>query len=373
MHYSYHLKLNNMKKYKLLKTLFVSAPLLVTPLIAASCDTKANPGPIPTDYEVKVAIFNFAKEHGINKDDMDTNSIHFQRQDEKGLPNNINFSFKMWNNVPDSYFLNIYNGTLVYHGNPIKFTLQNWNQRTIPGYYQSSLENSSTIYGSSNDYILCLASGYFDTFCVGIENKDNIKLLFQESTLNPNKAKNFKLSDFTVINKNAYRGILPRYFAAFHVVNQKVVWTNLTTNKNILHTSSNDALSNVAFSNQANNKYTLFINNTVLRQLNEIYLQDKNFQKNPYLQPTYLKPHYTTKIDKQTGLPSQLGFQIASSPAYTNGNASLDDVVTCLLNLLKNDYSKLTEMLNKNYTAYYLTFNKISDVWTFGSYSQFNN
>ena len=69
----------------------------------------------------------------------------------------------------------------------------------------------------------------------------------------------------------------------------------------------------------------------------------------------------------------QLGFQIASSPEYSTGNASLDDVVKCLLNLLKNDYSKLTEMLNKNYTAYYLTFNKTSSAWAFGSYSQFNN
>ena len=361
-----------MKKYKLLKTLFVSTPLLVTPLMAASCDTKANPGPIPTYQQIKGAIIDFAKEHGINKDDMDPNSIHLQAQDEKGLPNNINFSFKMWNNVPDSYFLNIYNGTLVYHGNPIKFTLTKWNKEGAPGYYESSLHNPSTIYGSSNDYTLCLAHPFFDKFCAGIQNKENIKLLFQESFLNPAKATTFKLSDFAAINGD-YRGISPGYFAAFHVVNQKVVWTNLTTNDHFLHTSSNDALSNVAFLNQANNKYTLFINNTVLRQLNEIYLQDKNFQKNSYLQPKYLKQHYAA----QTGAPAvatqKIGFQIASSPAYTNGNASLGDVVTCLLNLLKNDYSKLTEMLNKNYTAYYLTFNKASDVWTFGSYSQFNN
>ena len=363
-----------MKKYKLLKTLFVSTPLLVTPLIAASCDTQKS-NTVATDQQIKDAIFNFAAKHDINKKTIDLNSVNYQAAPEKNYLEAIIFTFKMRSNIPGSYFLNTYSGTIIYHTDSTKFTLHNnkLNKRGIPGYYESSLHNPSTIYGSSNDYILCLASGYFDTFCVGIENKDNIKLLFQESDLNPDKTKNFKLSDFTVINKNAYRGILPRYFAAFHVVNQKVVWTNLTTNKNILHTSSNDALSNVAFLNQANNKYTLFINNTVLRQLNEIYLQDKNFQKNPYLQPTYLKPHYTTKIDKQTGLPSQLGFQIASSPAYTNGNASLDDVVTCLLNLLKNDYSKLTEMLNKNYTAYYLTFNKISDVWTFGSYSQFNN
>ena len=361
-----------MKKYKLLKTLFVSTPLLVTPLIAASCDTN-NPGPIPTYQQIKDAIIDFAKEHGINKDEMDTNSIHFQGQDEKGLPNNINFSFKMWNNVPDSYFLNIYNGTMVYHGNPIKFTLSKWNKGSTPGYYQSSLEYPSTIYGSSNDYTLCLDSTFLHPFTSGIQNKYNITKLFQVSSLNPDKTKNFKLSDFTVIYKNNYRDITQGYFAAFHVVNQQVVWTNLTTDKHFLHTSSNGALSNVAFLNQANNKYTLFINNTVLRQLNEIYLQDKKFQKNPYLQPTYLKQHYAA----QTGAPAvatqKIGFQIASSPAYTNGNASLDDVVTCLLNLLKNDYDKLTEMLNKNYTAYYLTFNKTSDVWTFGTYSQFNN
>ena len=362
-----------MKKYKLLKTLFVSTPLLVTPLIAASCDTKPNPGPIPTYQQIKDVIIDFAKEHGINKDEMDTNSIHFQGQDEKGLPNNINFSFKMWNNVPDSYFLNIYNGTMVYHGNPIKFTLSKWNKGSTPGYYESSLHNPSTIYGSSNDYTLCLSSSEYILFLAGIADKKNIKLLFQSSALNPDKAKNFNLSDFEAIYKNVYRTITPGYFAAFHVVNQKVVWTNLTTNKNILHTSSNDALSNVAFLNQANNKYTLFINNTVLRQLNEIYLQDKNFQKNSYLQPKYLKQHYAAQTGEPAIATQKIGFQIASSPAYTNGNASLDDVVACLLNLLKNDYGKLTEMLNKNYTAYYLTFNKASDVWTFGSYSQFNN
>ena len=319
---------------------------------------------------MKVAIFNFAKEHGINKDDMDTNSIHFQRQDEKGLPNNINFSFKMWNNIPDSYFLNIYSGTMVYHGNPIKFTLSKWNKGSTPGYYESSLENSSTIYGSSNDYTLCLASGFYLNFVAGIQKKENIKLLFQASALNPDKAQNFKLSDFAPIN-GAYRAIIPGYFAAFHVVNQQVVWTNLTTNKNILHTSSNDALSNVAFLNQANNKYTLFINNTVLRQLNEIYLQDKNFQKNSYLQPKYLKQHYAAQTGQPAVATQKIGFQIATSPAYTNGNASLDDVVTCLLNLLKNNYSKLTEMLNKNYTAYNLIFNKTGGVWTFGNYSEF--
>ena len=281
----------------------------------------------------------------------------------------------MRSNIPGSYFLNTYSGTMIYHTDSTKFTLQNnkLSKRGIPGYYESSLHNPSTIYGSSNDYILCLAYPFYLPFIGGIQNKHNIKLLFQESDLNPDKTENFKLSDFTVINKNAYSNISPGYFAAFHVVNQQVVWTNLTTNKNILHTSDNNDLSNVAFLNQANNKYTLFINNTVLRQLNEIYLRNNKFKTNPYLQPIYLKPHYTTKIDKQTGLPSQLGFQIASSPAYNNGNASLDDVVTCLLNLLKNDYDKLTEMLNKNYTAYYLTFNKTSDVWTFGTYSQFNN
>ena len=365
-----------MKKYKLLKTLFVSTPFLVTPLVAACGDTNnliLIPDPNATDSQIKAAIINFAKVHAIDKNDININSINFQASSQKNNLETINFSFKMKSNIPDSYYVNAHSGTMIYHKDSVKFDFKTWKpQSSIPGYYQSDLVYPCTIYGNSNDYILCLSSYYFGVFLAGLKNKDDIKSLFSNSFINPNKAKDFQLSDFTAINKNNYPRITIGKFVAFHVVNQKVAWTNLPTAANSLNTSDNNDLSNVAFLNQANNKYTLFINNTVLRQLNEIYSKGKDFKTNPYLQPTYLRQHYTTQTGSD-GAVIQLGFQIATSPSYTNGNASLADVVTCLLNLLKNDYAKLTEMLKKNYNAYYLTFNKTSDVWVFSSYSEFSN
>ena len=111
-----------MKKYKLLKTLFISTPLLVTPLIAASCDTKKS-NTVATDQQIKDAIFNFAKEHGINKNDIDSNSMSYLAAPEKNYLEAIIFSFKMKNNTADSYFLNTYGGIMIYHTDTKKFTL----------------------------------------------------------------------------------------------------------------------------------------------------------------------------------------------------------------------------------------------------------
>ena len=79
-----------MKKYKLLKTLFVSTPLLVTPLIAASCDTQKS-NTVATDQQIKDAILNFAAKHDINKKTIDLNSVNYQAAPEKKLFRSHNF------------------------------------------------------------------------------------------------------------------------------------------------------------------------------------------------------------------------------------------------------------------------------------------
>ena len=368
-----------MKKYKLIKSLLISAPLLITPLIANSCTVNANPA---SRQQILTAIEKFAKENKVDLNQINYSSIKYQANSVKNEQELITFNFAEKSNVKGMLLTNTYTGSMTYHTNKKEFSLNKWVNSKMPGAYSSSLQWAATIIGKggeSSDFILCLSSDNWGTFNnIYQDPNSTIAQLFDGVDLNKNKEQYFTKADFQSIENGQthYATVDSNHFAVFHVVNRKVVWTNLDSNQaaNSLELASDGALASLSLLNQTNDQYHLFLSKDVLKQLDEIYQLNKNFQTNKYLQVKYLEDHWSNKNNNETEDIEQVGIQIASAPdAFKNGNASIDDVVTCLLNLLKNDYSKLTEMLSKNYQAYNLIFNKTSGVWTFSSYSKFTN
>ena len=371
-----------MKRYKLFKTLIISFPALVTPLIANSCTVNANPA---SRQQILTAIEKFAKGNKVDLNQINYNSIKYQANSVKNEQELITFNFAEKSNVMGTLLTNTYNGSMTYHTNKKTFNLNEWIDNKMPGTYSSSIQWASTIIGKggpSSDFTLCLSSPNWETFKdVYQDPASTIARLFNSVDLNKNKEQYFYKADFqAIINGTThFAGLDTNNFAVFHVVNRKIVWTNLNSNQaanslELTNNGENSTLASLALLNQTNDQYHLFLSNDILKQLDEIYQLNNNFQTNQYLQVKYLKDHWSNKNNKKTNDIEQVGIQIASAPdAFKNGNASMDGVVTCLLNLLKNNYSKLTEMLSKNYQAYNLIFNKTNDVWTFSSYSQFTN
>ena len=374
-----------MKKYKLIKSLLISAPLLITPLIANSCTVNANPA---SRQQILTAIEKFAKENKVDLNQINYSSIKYQANSVKNEQELITFNFAEKSNVKGMLLTNTYTGSMTYHTNKKEFSLNKWVNSKMPGTYGSSLQWAATIIGDGSgpsskekkvNFTLCLSSNFWNVFEFNYQNpKTTINQLFAAVGLSQEKVQYFKKNDFQSIEDGAshYATVDGGNFAVFQVINDKVVWTNLDSNQaaNALELADNGSLASLALLNQTNKQYHLFLSNDVLKQLDEIYQLNNNFKTNQYLQFKYLIDHWSNKSSTENKGNDQVGIQIASAPdAFKNGNASIDDVVTCLLNLLKNDYSKLTEMLSKNYQAYNLIFNKTSGVWTFSSYSKFTN
>ena len=366
-----------MKKYKLIKTLLITTPIVVTPLIANSCNANTKAA---TNSQIKNAIFTFARNHGINKNNIATKSIKYQASSVKDEKELITFSFNENKNISSSYLTNQYNGSMTYDTNKQKFSLNKWNDRKIPGKLDFNSEYPSTIFSNKknvadyhNNFTLAINGSDVKTIDVAFEFNYTVKELFNALGLDLNKVQNYQLNDFKDIYNHNYGFSSSDVSIVFHIVNQKVVWTNINNSAEDALPTPDGNINSMALLNQTNDKYNLLLNASILKQLDEIYQLNNNFNTNQYLQQAYLKDHWAVKknsLDEVT----QWGIEIASAPdAFKSGNASIDDVVVCLLNLLKNDYSKLTEMLSKNYQAYNLIFNKTNDVWTFDSYSQFTN
>ena len=215
-----------------------------------------------------------------------------------------------------------------------------------PSKFSPSLNTASSITGKggpSSDFTLCLSSPNWETFKdVYQDPTSTIARLFNSVDLNKNKEQYFTKADFQAIINGAthFAGLDTNNFAVFHVVNRKVVWTNLDSNKaaNALKLSNNGESSTLtaSFINENNNTNVLINQN--------IYLKIENVFVYAYENWKYLKLHVPEISWQQYAV--DYSFKQSSINTY---NLNTTALVTVMTNLASNfSFNIDTSHLNQN-------------------------
>ena len=359
-----------MKKIKLLKILSL-APVLITPLVAASCGNSTVP-PKPqraTDDQITKAIYQVAYSHEIGKSEINEQSLNYQGSTLNNGQETIAFSFSGKKNIDNEYLIDGYKGSLLYGATKKTFSLKTWNESTVPGFFNSSTNLPSLLIGTGEDFTVAIGNDDFYSL-ENLLSRPNAGLedIFNLFEWNASriKAGNFTKKLFMPLLK--YTSIPPGHFAVFNIVSGRVVWTNLVHDGKSdysLKVAHDGNLSSFSLLNQANSQYQLILNRSILVQLQELSQQTPDPSSNPYLQPaTYGETLTRHQSFNQQSDDNYTGMQITNCNAYTNGNSKINDVARCLLSLLTSSKFNLTTILNNQFAAFKLSFTKSNGNWT---------
>ena len=359
-----------MKKIKLLKILSLT-PVLITPLVAASCGNSTVP-PTPqraTDDQITKAIYQVAFEHEIDKSEINEQSFNYQASALNNGLETITFSFSENKNINNKYLMDGYKGSLLYNATKKTFSLKSWMQSTVPGFFNSSTNLNTLLIGTGEDFTVAIGDGDFGTLqSLLADEKTPLENIFNLFEWNASRIKsgNFTKNLFMPLLK--YGSIPAGHFAVFHIISGKVMWTNLVNEGKSdysLKVAHDGKLSSFSLLNQANNQYRLILNRSILLQLQELSQQTPDPSSNPYLQPaTYGETLTRHQSFNQQSDDNYTGLQITNCNAYTNGNSKINDVARCLLSLLTSSKFNLTTILNNQFTAFNLSFTKSNGTWT---------
>ena len=373
---------------KKLLTLLGSSILITTSSIAVAACSNTSYGSVTAKAE-RQALLAFANENGILSDDIAQNTISFTNQPQKNYQQSILFRFHLAKNATlqdKTQLLATYHGTMLYNNKTQTFTLQQTpnpfqNPIYIPGIYDASLGVTSAIAGTYNaknkDFTITSGSDglyYLNNEIARATTTQQVFKTVQWKTPNEQKLANaIPISLLKELSNTPQAWQIPQnYMAVIHVVNKKIVWSNLQTeaDKNSLNEVNNEVSSLVI--KHSPSSLNLLISPSLAQEIIQIYDLNPDAQNSWFKTPVlmqWLQNNPNDVMDSQNGYLQAA--TVPKSSGYDDYNASLSEGVEAIQNLVSTPaiFASFTNLINNSVhfqaDAYSLFFNLNNNHWIY--------
>ena len=361
---------------KILNILSIICLIIPTSISVVACnnitkDKSAN------KIEETAELLKFAissKEH-ITKDQINLKSIKFKNSSVKDNTEIINFNLNLKQDLKSknhSQLLKHYKGIIDYNVKNKIFTLEGQpftQYNYIPGFFYTSIWRTSIITGTPNDFIIAANSNQLQALNtdLGAEGATSLLDLFNRNHWNNyTKWKNgdLKLSNLQKLIKGSLSFLIPEnYTAVIHVVNNKIIWSNLVTKKtrSSLRAAGDGRLSSYIIKNNQS-ELSLWLSNDLVQEINQLYLL--NPSNNQWFDSINLQ-HWLTYNSNNVDLFGLLkvGLQVCNvkTTKYQEYNATWNDGINAIQNLVSSwsNIAKFQTCISQNKNkGYVLRFNK---------------
>ena len=160
-----------------------------------------------------------------------------------------------------------------------------------PSKFNTSLQKPSVITGNSNDFTLAINGADVKTIYVAFEFNYTIEELFNALNLDPNKVQNYQLNDFKDIYNHNYNFSSSDVSIVFHIVNQKVVWTNINNSaEDALPTPDGNLVTSFI---KENNTTNLLVNSSIINKIQSDIIYAKTNWNTLKNTPNVKSHHFT--------------------------------------------------------------------------------